>query len=161
MDIEVRYLDEVPSALRILAQWFRDEWEPYYGPAGHGDAGHGDAEADLKACCQRDELPIGLVAVSGEGQVLGTIALKSTSISHEYLRPWGAAFLVGKGHRRQGVGYALIAALEDVARRHGFESVYMSTDGAANLVERRGWRQFDKAESLRGPVRVYEKHLQS
>lgn len=155
MGIEVRYLVDVPSALPILAQWFKEEWEPYYGPAGHGNA-----EADLKASCQRDELPIGLVAVSGKNEVLGTIALKSSSISHEHLSPWGAALLVGKDHTRQGVGYILIAALEDVARRLGFQSVYMATDGATNLVERRGWLQFDKAESLRGPVRVYEKQLQ-
>lgn len=156
MDIEVRYLVEVPTALPILAQWFKEEWGPYYGPTGTGNA-----EADLKASCQRDELPIGFVAVSNEDEVLGTIALKSSSISHHHLGPWAAAFLVGKDHRRRGVGYTLIAHLEDVARRLGFESVYMSTDGATSIVERRGWRQFDKAESLRGPVRVYEKQLQS
>ncbi len=155
MAVEVRYLGDVPSALPLLARWFTEEWEPYYGPAGPGNA-----EADLKASCQREELPVGLVAVSDTGEVVGTIALKSSSISHEHLGPWGAAFLVAKDHRRRGVGSILLAALEEEARRHGFESVFMSTDGATNLVERRGWRHFDEAESLRGPVRVYEKRLQ-
>lgn len=154
MTIEVRYLSDVPSALPLLARWFTEEWEPYYGSGGPGNAA-----ADLKASCQREELPIGLIAVSAADEVLGTISLKSSSISHHHLGPWGAAFLVGKEYRRRGVGSILLEALEDEARRLGFESVFMSTDGATNLVERRGWRQFDKAESLRGPVRVYEKQL--
>ncbi len=48
MAVEVRYLGDVPSALPLLARWFTEEWEPYYGPAGPGNA-----EADLKASCQR------------------------------------------------------------------------------------------------------------
>ena len=42
--------------------------------------GPGDAKSDLAACRSRDELPICLVALSMDGEVLGTAALKSESV---------------------------------------------------------------------------------
>lgn len=151
---EVRRLADVPAALPLLEEWFCREWVPYYGPGGPGDAA-----ADLRECCQRDRLPIGLVALSGDGTVLGTIALKSSSISHRHLHPWAAAFLVGENYRNRGIGTALLMAVEEEARRLGHDSLFISTDSATGLVERLGWRRIDEADSLRGPVAVYEKQL--
>jgi hypothetical protein len=50
----------------------------------------------------------------------------------------------------------LVAALEEEARRLGFTRIYMSTDAANGIVEARGWRAIDTADSLRGEVTVYE-----
>ncbi len=150
------HLVEAPEALPTLAQWFVEEWELWYGPDGAGDA-----EGDLAACASCDALPVCLVALSAEGDVLGTVALKTDSVGSELgVGPWLAAFLVGQGHRGKGVGRALVEAVEGEARRLGVKSIYTSVDAAvgARLV-RRGWETFGNAESLRGDVVVYRRQL--
>ena len=114
------HLAEVPEALPALVRWFVEEWAPYYCLDGHGDA-----EADLKSASDRDQLPICLVALDREGQLLGTIALKKESVSHHHLSPWLAAFLVASEQRGRGIGSALIVALEHEARRLGYHCIYM------------------------------------
>ena len=82
-------------------------------------------------------------------------ALRAESIdSHRHLTPWLAALLVAPEHRRRGIGTALIAAIEDEARRLGHGRLYVGTD-EAGLVERRGWRAFDEGSTLRGTTKVY------
>ncbi len=150
-NIRIVHLVDVPGAAAVLARWFVDEWTPWYGPDGAGDA-----EADLAECRSRDELPICLVALDAEDAVLGTAALKYESVGSELgVGPWLAAVLVGAAHRGQGVATALVAAVEDQARRLGFAAIHTSTDGAAGIMERRGWRAFGATRSLRGLVTVY------
>lgn len=149
--IDVRYLAERPELLSTLVAWFEAEWEPYYGAAGPGNAG-----ADLTESMNRTELPMCLVALDQGGTLAGTISLRRASISHPELGPWAAAFLVAPGMRGRGVGTRLVAALEEEALRLGFEKLYISTDAANGIVERRGWKSIDTAQSLRGLTTVYE-----
>ncbi|MEZ4224760.1 MAG: GNAT family N-acetyltransferase [Polyangiaceae bacterium] len=149
MTLHVEYLLTCPELLPTLAQWFRAEWEPYYGKSGPGDA-----EEDLSASMRRDELPLCLVALEGDA-LLGTISLGASSISHPQCTPWGRALLVAPFARGRGVGSALVAAVEVEARRLGYAELFMSTDSANRIVERRGWKAIDTAPSLRGPVTVY------
>jgi len=145
----IRYLADVPDLLPSLVAWFESEWEVYYGPRGPGAA-----EAHLREAMNRDVLPLGLVAVSDDGAPLGTISLRESSRFHEEWGPWGSAFLVDPTRRGQGVGTALVAALEQEARRLGFPWLYMATD--SGIVERRGWRAVDSAKSLRRKITVYK-----
>lgn len=151
--VDIAYLADQASLLPELTRWFEAEWVPYYGPGGPGDAA-----ADLRESMNRDVLPICLVAID-QGRALGTISLKDTSISHPELGPWGAALLVSPKRRGEGVGTTLVKALENEARRLGFERLYMSTDAANGILEARGWRAIDTADSLRGPITVYELDL--
>ena len=77
-DIHIVHLFEVPELAPTLERWFIEEWTPWYGPDGPGDA-----ESDLSACRSRDELPICLVALNVDVEVLGTAALKSESVGSE------------------------------------------------------------------------------
>ena len=139
--------DLVPT----LTDWFIAEWEPYYGPSGPGDAG-----ADLRACLNRDCLPIAVVALAADGVLLGTAALKHESAGSELgVGPWLAAFVVGPAYRGKGVGTALVAAIEGEAARLGFDRIYTSTDAAEGILERRGWQMFGATSSLRGPLKIY------
>ncbi len=156
MTIRIVHLCDAPDAAPILARWFVDEWTPWYGPGGPGDA-----EADLAACRSRDTLPVCLVALDGDGRVLGTVALKPESVGSELgVGPWLAAFLVGPDHRGRGVGSALVAALEDEARRLGVPCLYTSADAAGGVLARRGWQAMAGSESLRGPVTVFRLDLE-
>jgi len=146
--VTIRHLCEVPDALPTVARAYVTAWMPYYGPAGPGNAFE-----DLAGCSHKDQLPICLLAMDGD-TVVGTVSLRDSSISHPDVSPWGTALLVLPERLGQGVGSQLVAALEDVAREHGFKKLYMSTDTATVLLLKRGWRQIDTAQSLRGPVAV-------
>ncbi len=146
----IRHLFEVPERLPELARCFIEEWGPYYGPSGPGDA-----LADLAAAGDRDRLPLCLVALDPSGAVLGTAALRAQSIvSHPHLGPWLAALWVASAHRGRGIASALVAAVEDEARRLGYRRLYVGTDHAG-LVNRRGWRVVDRGSTLRGTVGIY------
>lgn len=150
--VDVRHLIDVSEAESMLERWFVEEWEPYYGTSGPGDA-----RADLRAASDKNSLPICLVAVDAGGGPIGTIALKAESVaSHRHLSPWVAAFLVAPDHRGRGIGTVLLAAAEKEARRLGFKSLYIATDVAVGLLERRNWYPLrERAPTLRGSVEVY------
>ena len=154
-DIRIVHLCDAPEAAATLARWFVEEWAPWYGPDGPGDA-----DGDLAECRSRDALPLCLVALDRDDAVLGTVALKSESVGSELgVGPWLAAFLVGPDNRRHGIGTALVAALEDEARRLGFARIYTSSDAAGGLLTRRGWEPMARTESLRGPLTVFCRNL--
>ena len=147
----IGHLLDHPSLVPTLVTWFIEEWEPWYGAGGRGDA-----EADLTACSDRDSLPICLVALDPDHQLLGTVALRPTSVGSELgFSPWLAGLLVAPAHRGSGIGTALVYALEDEAARLGFNAIYTSTDTAENLVRRRGWVAVGSAPSLRGDTTVF------
>jgi len=150
-DLKIVHLADVPDVMPVLERLFVQEWEPYYGATGPGDAAR-----DLAESCQRDELPVALVAIDADGSVAGTAALKPQSIGSEVAPgPWLAAFAVQPDNRRQGVGDALVGAIEGEARRLGLTSIFVSTDAAEGIFKRRGWRRMGAAVSLRGDVAVY------
>lgn len=155
---QIRKLADVPSAIPTLVDWFVAEWGPWYGPSGPGDA-----RADLEACCNRDRLPLAVVALGRENLLLGTAAVKHDSLGSELgVGPWLAAMLVEPSHRRRGVGSGLVAAVEQEAARLGYPALFTATDTAIGLLTRRGWQSTgSELPSLRGPVSVLRLSLQT
>jgi len=154
-DLHIVHLVDAPEAAPVLVRWFVEEWRPYYGPGGPGDA-----EADIAACRSRNALPICLVALDDDGALLGTVALRTDSVGSELgVGPWLAALLVARELRGQGIGTALVAALEDEARRLGYAAIYTSTDAAERLMRQRGWQAMGTTLSLRGPITVFRRQL--
>ena len=153
--LRIVHLVDFPEAIPDLTRWFIEEWEPYYGSEGPGDA-----KADLAACCRRDELPIGLVALDMDDDVLGTAALKSSSVGDELgVGPWLAALVVGKDHRGRGVGRALVNAIEEEASRLGFDAIYTSSELDERVMAGRGWQAIGATQSLKGPITVYRREV--
>lgn len=153
--MRIVHLLDAPEAVPTLVRWFVAEWEPWYGPAGDGDA-----ESDFAACRDRGALPICLVALNEASAALGTAALRDESVGSELgVGPWLAGVLVSKENRGAGVGKALIAAIEDEARRLGFGAIYTSADADAATMRRQGWHEHGAAQSLRGRVTVYRRQL--
>ena len=154
-DIRIVALADAPAAAAVLADWFIEDWTPWYGPGGDGDAA-----ADLAACCRRDALPLALVALDRDGAVLGTAALKAEPVADEPgPGPWLAALLVGPDHHGRGIATKLVAAIEAEARRLGYREIYTSTNAADRIIAGRGWQAVDTAGSLRGPLTVYRRVL--
>lgn len=145
------HLCENPSVIPELICWFEQEWAPWYGPGGEGDAGQ-----DLESCSNTDVLPLCLVALGPDNRLIGTVALRTTSVGSDVAPgPWLTGLLVAEECRGQGVASALTAALEEEARRLGFEALYTSTDAADGIMRRRGWQPVGTSASLRGEVTVF------
>lgn len=62
---KVEFLAEHSEVITTLADWYQQEWEPYFGVDGPGDA-----QAALRSRCNTTEIPVGLVAMD-DNQILG------------------------------------------------------------------------------------------
>ncbi len=145
----IALLADHPEAIATLVDWYRSEWEPYYGVDGPGDA-----RADLTSRCNREKVPIGLVAIEDD-RVYGTIALDLDVTTS--LTPSVIGLLVGSEYRRRGIAAALLRSAEDLARALGYHQLYVSTSVLSGLLERTGWRSMGEVEFLnaeRGSIYV-------
>ena len=149
-------LADLPAAVSALTELFVSEWGPWYGPNGEGNA-----ESDLKACMNRDRLPFAFVALNDDGDVLGVAALKTDSLGNERgYSPWLSSLVVVPAYRNQGIGSALIKAIEEHSRALGFQTIYAATDKAHSILMKRRWQSLnEEIQSLRGPVSLYELKL--
>ena len=138
----VALLAEHADRIDLLVNWFEREWEPYYGKAGPGDA-----RADLADRCNRDRLPIGLVAIQDD-RLLGTAAVDRDAATG--LTPSVVGLLVTPGYRRRGVAGALLAAAEALARELGYQELFMSTAILGDLLRREGWQEQGDVQFLDG-----------
>ena len=149
--MKIEWLADHPETITVLADWYQAEWEPYYGAHGPGDA-----RADLESRCNRDELPIGLIAIEG-GRVCGTVALDLDVATN--LAPSVVGLLVGVQHRRRGVAAKLLKSAEKLARDLGYDRLYVSTAVLKDFLERSGWETLGDIEFLnaqRGSIYVYK-----
>lgn len=135
-----------------LAESFEREWEPYYGRQGPGDA-----RADLLARCNRDRLPIALVAVDSDA-VVGTVSLDRDASTG--LAPSVVGLLVAQEYRRQGIASGLLEAAERLAVDLGHDKLFVSTSLLGELLERTGWQEKGEVEFLNGEQgKVYVRRL--
>ena len=149
-------LSKCKSAIPVIAQWFCYQWSDWYGPEGPGDA-----IADLEEWADGDALSLARLALSPDGEPLGIVALKNEGLGEEYgFGPFLSAFYVPSVHRRRGVGFALISAVEEAARDHGLGVIYCTTDGARSLIEKACWENTGlTSPSERGLLTIYRRSL--
>ena len=130
------------EVLPTLADWYRKEWGPYYGVDGPGDA-----LADLESRCNRDALPVGLVAIEGN-QVQGVAALDLDHATN--LTPSVVGLLVGVNYRGQGVAAGLLESATNLADTLGFGRLYIGTTILGDHLLRMGWRYAGPVRFLNG-----------
>ena len=154
--IKICFLAEAPEVVPKLVKLFQEEWEAYYGPEGPGIA-----ESDIWEGCQINSTPLTLVAIDDNGEVTGTGTLRAKPIdSVSDQGPWITALVVDKNRRGNGIGTALISALEMEARRFRCPFIYTSTHTAGGILLSRGWQAIDKIDSFQGIGTVYRTELQ-
>ena len=133
--VRISYLLEHPEYIPLLAQWLFEHW----GPVLDEETPEARVEK-LKAHMNRDELPIAWVA-HANGQLLGTAALRVHDLEgREDLTPWLGGVFVGPHFRRQGLGAALCAAVENEARSRAIDTLYLFTLDKQAWYSRLGWR---------------------
>ena len=106
-------------------------------------------------------LPLTLVAMDLEGQAIGAVTLGPADDSVgdvcPGLAPWVVRMVVRPGERRCGVGRLMVTALEDLAREHGHERLWVAPgDGDAAFYRECGWHE---DPSYDGPAAVLAKSL--
>jgi GNAT superfamily N-acetyltransferase len=133
-EVLINYLIEHPEYIPQLAQWLFEQWDAILGEE--------TPEArikKLKAHMNRDELPIAWIAHSN-GQLLGTAALRVHDLEgREDLTPWLGGVFVGAHFRRQGIGAALCATVEDEVRSRGIHTLYLFTLDQQAWYSRLSW----------------------
>ena len=152
---EIVPLAAARAHIPLLVRWFEAEWAPWYGPDGDGDARH-----DLDCAARHAGLPYAVVALDTAGGPTGTASLRGDSVGSDLAAgPWLSAIYVDPGFRGQGIGTALVAAIEGAAARFGYGEICTSTDTAAGIMARRGWTEIGQSASLRGDIAVFRKCL--
>jgi GNAT superfamily N-acetyltransferase len=153
--VRISYLVDHPEFVPQLAQWLFEQWGTILGeetPAAR--------IKKLKAHLNRDELPIAWVA-HGNGQVLGTAALRVHDLEdRKDLTPWLGGVLVGPQFRRQGIGEALCAAVEQQARSRGIETLYLFTLDLEAWYSRQAWKPLTPCVWHERPGAIMSKQLQ-
>ncbi len=151
--MNIAYLSDHRPEIPKLAAWYIAEWPPYYGAAGPGDA-----HADLMSRCNRNTMPVGLVAV--EQQQVRATATLGLDVSTN-LEPSIIGLLVGPQFRRQGLAAALITACEDLAQALGHRHIHISTSILGRSLQRHGWHPAGDVEFLNDEHgSIYRKPLQ-
>src|SRR5512146_707600 len=114
--MNIAYLADHKEVIPLLAQWFYKEWA-YLNP-GKTLA---DVEQLIGERTSTDRIPIALVAFDNQ-ELLGTVCLKVHDMDTRLdLSPWLAGLYVAAPRRQQGIGTALVAAIENKAIELGIE----------------------------------------
>ncbi len=104
----------------------------------------------------RDGLPLTLVAMDLDGQAIGAVTLGVVDEEVADCRwrgPWVVRMVVRPGERRCGVGRLLVSAAEDLAREHGYETVWVAADDPdVEFYRHCGWCPGSEDEQAGGPT---------
>lgn len=123
---QVMHLCQQPQHTDAVAQLIYQEfWREVKN--GMSEA---DLQAHLRTATDPDRLPLCLIAVDADGQLLGTVNLiDNDDRQRTHLWPWLAAMVVLESQRGRGIGSALVRSLLLEARRLGLPRLFFGTDG--------------------------------
>jgi GNAT superfamily N-acetyltransferase len=139
-------LDLAPT----LARWHHDEWGHLYD-----DWPFDAALAEMEAQIDPDRVPTTLVALSDEGEVLGSVSLLAEDLpACPHLSPWLGSLFVRPDARGQGLGGRLVEAAVQEARRLGLPQFYLFTSDHEAYYAARGWSICERATAAGHPVTV-------
>ena len=154
--VRISYLIDHPEYIPQLAQWLFEQWSSVLGEK--------NLEVRIKkiqAHMNRDKLPIAWVA-HADGQLFGTAALRVHAVyGRQDLTPWLGGVIVGPEFRRQGIGQALCAAVEDAARERGVQTLYLFTLDKQSWYSRLGWTLLEPCVWHERSGDIMRKQLQS
>jgi GNAT superfamily N-acetyltransferase len=152
--MEIAYLADHPDCIPQLAAWLLEQWRPWT-PEHTLET----RMAKLRSHLNRDELPVALVAFSGS-QPMGTAALRVHDLEgREDLTPWLGGVYVAPEFRRQGVGAALVEAVERKAEELGFEEIHLFTLDREDWYASLGWSTIEAIHWRGDPGVVMRKML--
>jgi GNAT superfamily N-acetyltransferase len=151
--IAVASLARFPRFIPPLADAFAREW-----PAWSRTVSRAELEA-IFAAGSDGALPVVLVALEDD-RVVGTVALRQW-FAEEPMRetPWVRQLYVFSERRGRGVDRALMAAIEERARRLGYRELHAATNRIEPLLLRRGWQVFHRVAPPGEPMAWLRKSI--
>jgi predicted N-acetyltransferase YhbS len=152
--VRVVPLVERPDLAEQVAVWGFDEW----GQLNPGQTLE-QRRAQVRRKTNTDRVPIAFVALGDDDGIVGTASLIFDDLEGDPRNPWLASVYVPPEHRRKGIASALVRAVEDAARRIGYERLYLFTSTAPSLYAALGWRALEQREYRGEHIRVMDKAL--
>jgi predicted N-acetyltransferase YhbS len=152
--LQIVPLVEHPELVDQVAAWGFAEW-------GHLNPGQTlqSRTARIREAMHMDRVPIVLVARDDAGPMVGTASLLFDDLEGDPRNPWLASVFVPAEQRGKGIASALVAAIEDAARRLGYPTLYLFTTSAARLYARLGWRALERRDYRGEHIQVMDKAL--
>lgn len=152
--MDITYLADYKEVIPILAQWFYQEWAYL-----HPDRTLDDMERLIAERANINKIPVALVAFMDD-ELLGTVCLKTHDMdTHPQLSPWLAGLYVSKPRRRQGIGTALVSAIEKKAYELGVGNLYLYTPKSEGFYLRLGWNVKERTQYHGYPITIMEKKI--
>lgn len=132
--VEIRFLADDPCDPEPFARWLYAQWS---APRGE-TLDRRRASLSLHRSIRR--LPLALVAYEA-GEPAGIVCLRARDLHSREASPWLCALYVDAPRRGRGIGRALVAACEAVARHLGHRELYLFTTEYAGLYRSLGWQE--------------------
>lgn len=118
----------------IIAKWIYEEWV-YAFPLRDLQ----EIQRGLFGRINESEMPITLIAHDERG-VLGTASLKASDMDLlPEFTPWLSSVYVHPDHRGTGVAKDLVAEIEKIASKAGFQKLYVFNPISQGVFEKLGW----------------------
>jgi predicted N-acetyltransferase YhbS len=135
MTFTISRMPRHPAAIERVAELRR---AAFFADSGRSLALDRDALWNLASSGSEDEL--GFIA-EAEGMVVGSCLLVANELDQYHdVRPWLAGLVVRADWRSQGVGSALVRAIEDHARSRGVSQLFLYTYDAERFYRMLEWR---------------------
>lgn len=135
---EIDYLARHEHCLPLIAEWQMAAFG-YLNPA----ATLADRMTRLAGSLQTTALPLALVALSDEGEPVGSASLQTSTVTHDHLSPWLSSLVVPSCYRGQGIASALALWAVKEARRLALPTLYLLTPHDEALYVRLGWERLE------------------
>lgn len=152
--LNITYLADRPDLLPIVSAWVYGEWGAHMPGLTLEDltrifSGH----------LSRERIPLTMVAFQ-EDQPAGTASIYVHDLeTRPDLSPWLAAVYVDPLFRRQGIGSALVQAIEREACRLQIARLYLFTPDQEPFYTRLGWSLLERQEYWNESVVVMTKAM--
>jgi predicted N-acetyltransferase YhbS len=138
LSITITYLADHEAFVPAIAKWQQDQFG-YLNPAGTLE----QRDMRLREALARDRLPMALVAIDEDGELVGSAGIMPTTLTHQHLTPWLSSVYVPPEQRGRGIASLLSLRACEEAARLGYETIYLFTPSSENLYARLGWTTFD------------------
>lgn len=147
-------LVERPDLAEQVSVWGFDEW-------GHLNPGQtlDERRAEIQDAMNVDRMPIAFVALGDDDGIVGTASLIFDDLEGDPRNPWLASVYVPPEHRKKGIASALVRAVEEAARRIGYDRLYLFTSTAPALYAGLGWRALEQRDYRGEHIQVMDKAL--
>lgn len=147
--MRIEYLADHAALIPVIATWLQSEFG-YLAPSVTME----QRVARLQQSLQKGALPMTLLALSSDDQIVGVASILTTTLTHKHLTPWLSTVFVLAELRGQGIASALSLRAVEEARAMGFDHLHLFTPHNESLYARLGWQFIEKARLGDMPVAV-------